>query len=78
MRAGPGAQLLDAEQRDDVLQLAVVRDGLRRTSVGDAIVLLADDGGSSRIEDEPSGSIAGYMPSAAIGARQHDHAVEMA
>ena len=38
-----GAQFLDAEQRDDVLQFLVMRDGLADL-FGDTIMLLADDG----------------------------------
>ena len=51
-------QLVDAEDRDDVLQLAVALQHLLDL-VGDAEVLLADDLGLRMVEVESSGSTAG-------------------
>jgi len=49
----------------DVLQVAVSRDG-RAHLLGEPIVLLADNVGSSRTDPDLSGSMAGYMASAAM------------
>ena len=60
-----GAQLLHAEQRDDVLQLAVMGDR-RAHLLGEPVMGVADDMGIEQDEVEASGSTAGYMPSAAM------------
>ena len=71
------AQFLDAEQRDHVLQLAVMLDGRAALRWRSAACSSPTTSGSSRIDDDAIGSIAGYMPFGGHRARQHDHAVDV-